>query len=500
LLRAEFVAAVSPCLEGQQLNPNSDLIIVAAKRLIEAEPFQEAGYRALMRAYAQRREFQAASRVYNKLERLLTGELGCKPSPVTRELSQTLSNKERRPAATLVRSFAAEVDKKAAPNVSTTIAVRRDLPRLAVLAPTATNCSIIAQELIDNFANDLATRLSQTRSLVVTVPVSSTVEIGGPVRSDAEYLLEIRPRRGAKAPAIFVRLLEVSTREILWANDLDSSEVFAEAVSSMVHSIVGHVENREIHFLSRATDAKSAYRLTIQGQRSLQIIDLPSIRRARALFKAAIVAAANHIPAFAGLARSYVLEWLVRMNPERSLLDTAEQCARRILSICPDDYRGFRELGFVQMYLKKIDMSVENLGHSAHLNPTDLDVQVDLANAMTLKGYAGEGIRLFTESKLLRRRGLDYDHWILAGAYYHTGNYQAALEEIACMQNPVPALKLLAATHAMLGERAVAQRAKIELMEFNPDFELTRWLSTVPCQDRHYVGHYSDGLRAAGFA
>jgi len=68
---------------------------------------------------------------------------------------------------------------------------------------------------------------------------------------------------------------------------------------------------------------------TVEGQRLLRNIDLPSIRRARKFFRAALASASNHVPAMAGLSRSYVMEWLVRAPFEASLLEEAEQCARK---------------------------------------------------------------------------------------------------------------------------------------------------------------------------
>jgi DNA-binding SARP family transcriptional activator len=499
LLRAEFVAAILPYLEDER-SPDLAPKIVAAKRFIEAEPFHEAGYRALLRVSIARGDPAAARRIYNKLERLLSRELGCKPSPSTHDAYVTLSDKTQFPTAADSHPLDLEEGQKDLPNRSVALAAQGGLPRVAVLAPTGAGAGAVAQEMIECFVNDLATRLSQTRAHIVTLPEPALIGIGSSAASDVDYQVDVRERQGAAVPTISVRLLAMSTREILWASDFERRDLFAEAIATMACSIVGQIETREIHFLETGAEAKSAYRLSIQGQRLLRTIDLPSIRRARALFKASIATAPGHIPALAGLAHANVLEWLVRMSSDRSLLDTAEQLARLILSIAPDDHRGFRELGFVQTYLKKFDESIENLRHSVRLNPIDLDVRVDLADAVTFRGCAVEGIRLFDESKLLGRRGVDNDHWILAGAYYHLENYKAALEEIACMQNPAPALRLSAAAHAMLGERTSAKRQKTALMEYNPDFNLTEWLSILPCGDREYVQHYSDGLRMAGFA
>ncbi|MGA2043154.1 MAG: BTAD domain-containing putative transcriptional regulator [Roseiarcus sp.] len=502
LLRAEFVGAVLPFIEsreddGGQEDPSGGLRFHAATRLIAVEPFQEAGYRALMRTYAARGDNASVRRLYERLERLLGKELGCRPSAATRDLYQTLSNIAQLPPVIAAPQFESEPGARA-PSVKA-LPAAGGLPRIAIFAPAPTESPGLPQDLVNDFLNELASRLSQTRSFVVMLPGPAPAAVGPPAIADVDYAVEVRARRGG-APGMIVRLVGMATREILWAGDFESADAIADAVATMVHSIVGQIENRELQLLEAGPDGQSAYRLSIKGQRLLRTIDLPSIRRARALFKAAIGVTANHIPALAGMAHSYVLEWLVRMNPEPSLLDTAERIARMILSISPDDYRGFHKLGYAQLYSRKFDKSVENLRHSMRLNPIDLDVQVDLADALISNGDAREAIRLFAESKQLGRRGADNDHWILAGGLYQIGEYRAALDEIANMQNPLPALRLSAASHAMLGERVAAQRLRAELMEYNPGFKLAQWLSIMPCRDVAHVQQYSEGLRMAGFA
>ena len=108
-------------------------------------------------------------------------------------------------------------------------------------------------------------------------------------------------------------------------------------------------------------------------------------------------------------------------------------------------------------------------------------------------------IRLFRDLCNLARRGTDNDHWILAGGYYQIGDYKAALQEIASMQNPAPALRLSAAAMRCSESAIAAHRLRGELMEYNPGFNLAQWLSIIPCNDSSYVQHYSHGLRMAGF-
>jgi len=496
LLRAEFVAAILPYLEDQH-RPDLAPKIVAAKRLIEAEPFHEAGYRALMQAYADRGDVAIARRLYDKLERLLTRELGCKPSPQTRDLCQRLLDKRDAPMISAGQETVSTENEKglAAPMIVTPKASQ---PRLAIVAPAAPGEPGSRQELADGFVDQLVTRLWQSRNFALTLPssFSENAEVCAP--PDIDYLIEVHQGRGRTGRVISARLLAMPEREILWAAGFDNSDEFANGVHTTVLSVIRQIENREIQLLETATEATSAYRLTVQGQRLLRCVDLPSIRRARNLFKTALALAPAHVPALTGVSRSYVMEWLVRAPYEKASLEIAEQSARKAISICPDDRRGHHALGLVKLYFKEIDESIETLVRATTLSPDDPDVRADLADALVFNGQAGEAIELYAPSNQDRRPG-DYPHWILASAHFCRGDYRASLDEIAQMENPVPASRVSAAAHALLGETQRARRIVTASMEFNPEFNLNLWLSMFPCHNHEYIQRYSDGLREAGF-
>lgn len=62
------------------------LAIASARELIELEPFREAGHRQLMRAYLAAGDRGEAVRVYERLRRLLSDELGVDPAPETQQV------------------------------------------------------------------------------------------------------------------------------------------------------------------------------------------------------------------------------------------------------------------------------------------------------------------------------------------------------------------------------------------------------------------------------
>jgi DNA-binding SARP family transcriptional activator len=499
VLHEQFVDAITGYLEGAEPFPTSNVAVLAAKRLIEVEPLQEAGYRALMRVHADRGDRDRVRDAHQALERVLARNSGAKPSPTTGELRDALLAKPR-PAA-ILRDRAAVVSFPSVAARTPRVGDSRDvkLPRLGVMAYVAAASSRIDLNLVDELANNLATRIAQTRAMTVFAPWTEPPGAPSPVSSRLDYALALRPSQGSSRPAVSVRLVETSTHEILWATTYRPDDYRSDGVQPVLASILRHVEEKELQSSVFDPETQSAYRIVLEARRVLRTMDLPSIRKARRLFKAALIVNPEYVAALAGLARTHVMEWLVRAPFERDALDTAEEIARRAVAIDPDDYRGYHELGVVNTYFKRLDDSVECLTRAKRLSPDDVAVRADLADALIFNGQAAEAVELVNESKALPGPSDDYFHWILASVHFDRGDYAASVREIGMMANPAPAFRLSAAAHAVLGDNERARRVMRASMEFNPDFSLTSWLSLVPSRNRDCVQRYTEGLRLAGF-
>ena len=188
MLRSEFVESIAPYLEEQAKYPLSDATIVAAKRVIAADPFQEAGYRILMRAYAERGSRNAARHLYQKLGRLLAARLGRGPSPATNDLHRALLVKARTAAAPRVSYWEGRTPPPSRPPPLAAVA---GAPRIAVLAHASRHASPAVNELINEFSNDLAIRLVQTRTFVVSSPTPGSISAA--VLPDVDYVIEWDP-------------------------------------------------------------------------------------------------------------------------------------------------------------------------------------------------------------------------------------------------------------------------------------------------------------------
>ena len=485
-LRSEFLTALTPHVESQANGPVEDAAIAAAKRILEIDPRQEVAYRALVQAYRERGDAARAEHYRRQRDQ-------------AREIRA-----ERRPtlAAIVVgeRADARHAPAEAGP-LPTADAHQRpsarndELPRVIVLPHAPSYASSAGRELVAELGAEIATRLAQTRSLtVLAVEARDDPES----QNAADYLVEIRLSQG-RAAAIQLRLLTLPERRILWATSFTDSDQYFERAPTLPNSILRHVEDREVTLQNGTEGERVAYRVTLEAERLLNAIDLPSIRRARRLLRSAQTVAPDFVPTIAALARSHVMEWLVRAPFEIAPLEFAEQFAKQAIMIGPDDHRGYHELGLVRVYRRRLDDGIECLHRATSLCPDDKGVRADLADALVFNGQSREAVAMLDDLVRSFDPGDDYIRWVLAGAHFAREDYEATLLQVKLMGNPAPAFRITAAARALIGDLTGARRAMKASMDFNPSFDLRAWLAMAPCRNKDFMQRYTEGLRLAGF-
>jgi DNA-binding SARP family transcriptional activator len=485
-LRAEFLTALTPYVEAQAMGPVEETAIVAATRILEIDPRQDVAYRALSQAYQERGDLARAEHYRRQRDRVREIHPERRPAPIV------ALPVERPSRWTPPADGAAAAAAVSAPRSE---AHANELPRTIVSAHAPSYAPAAERELIAELGADIATRLAQTRALTVLAADPPT----DPAAHNAtDYLIEVRYAQG-RAGAIQLRLLTLAEHQILWAATFADSGQYFERARITLNSILRHIEDREIA-LRDSDGLRVAYRFTLEAQRLLNAIDLPSIRRARRLLKSAQSVAPTFVPTIAAMARSHVMEWLVRAPFEVAPLEFAEQFAKQAIAISPDDHRGYHELGLVRVYRRRLDDGIECLNRAASLCPEDKAVCADLADALVFNGQSREAITMLEELVRSFDPGSDYIRWVLAGAHFAREDYGATLLQIKQMSNPAPAFRISAASRALMGDVSGARRVMKAAMDFNPNFDLRSWMAMAPCRNKDFLQRYTEGLRIAGFA
>jgi DNA-binding SARP family transcriptional activator/Flp pilus assembly protein TadD len=484
MLRAEFFSALTPYVEAQANGPVDETAIIAALRILEIDPREDVAYRALIQAYQERGDAERAEHYRRQRDHVRKMRVERWPAPVA-VLPVDRALKSNAPIGRAAQPAA---------NPSCLDEHDDELPR-AIVSPHAPSYAPAAgRELVVELGADITTRLAQTRALTVIAGDPPA----GDKQQEADYLVEVRLDQG-RIDAIQLRLLALRERQILWvASFADSSHYFERAAVTQ-NAILRHIEDREISLGDGGEGLRAAYRLTLKAKRLLNAIDLPSIRRARRLLKSAQALVPDFVPTIAALARSHVMEWLVRAPFEETPLEFAEQFAKQAIAVNRDDYRGYHELGLAYVYRRRLDDGIECFNRAMSLCPEGKGLRADLADALVFNGQAREAIALLDKTVHSFDPADDYTRWVLAGAHFALGDYTATLAQVMQMSKPAPAFRLSAAARALSGDVAGARRVMKASMDFNPNFDLGKWLTMLPCRNDDHLQRYTDGLLIAGF-
>jgi DNA-binding SARP family transcriptional activator len=489
-LRREFLAVVTPVVEAQANGPVGEAAVVAAKRILEIDPRREIAYLALIRASEERGDQVGAAHYRRQRDRAIDSRLPTRaPSS-----SNVLFGERITPWLAPINGLAAPATAPAL-DPAPLIGPVGQAPRAIVSAHAPSYASPAGRELVDELGADLAIRLAQTRALIV---LAAGAPSSGDGAEGADYLIEVRLAQG-RADAAQLRLLALPSRQILWASSFADGGQYSERALITLFSILRHIEEREVSLKGGPDSERFAYRVTLEAQRLLNGIDLPSIRRARRLLRSAQAVAPEFVPTIAALARSHVMEWLVRAPFEVGPLEIAELFAKQAIALSPDDHRGYHELGLVRVYRRRLDEGIECLNRAVSLSPDDKGVRADLADALVFNGQSREAIAMLGDMVRSFDPDDDYIRWVLAGAHFAREDYESSLRQVREMNNPSPAFRISAAAHALNGDVASARRIMRESMDFNPDFDLKAWLAIAPCRNKDFMQRYTEGLRLAGF-
>ena len=218
------------------------------------------------------------------------------------------------------------------------------------------------------------------------------------------------------------------------------------------------------------------------------------------MFEQALESQSDYSRAAAGLSRTHNLDWRYSWSedPEQALL-LAHQLAQDSVSFDPSDARGYGELGFVSLYKKEHDRSLNSFEKALKLNPNDADIMANYGDALAHCGKGEEAISLLQKALLLNPFYPDQYLWYLGGTYFALKDYEKTISTLKRMNSPAEGRRLLAASYAYLGQKEDAKREAQAVLEAYPNFQLEYWQRVLPDKYEEDTEHYVEGLRMAGF-
>ncbi len=522
-LRDTFVGAVS-----RQLESGDDAIgpvqrRVAARKLIEVDPYNEKAHRTLMRLFSEEGEPARVHEIYRTLKQRLLDDLLVEPDAATTELYHSLRPPEGRrgtsrtardavetaftPAEQMPAAIAADSDDEGAERAAR-LANQSGAPRITILPPVANGGQSIRHQLAASLIEDVTIGLCRSKSLSVVAPHTAWQLSAPGKRSlfktfDIDYSVESQLQYSGGEYWLSMKLVSSATRDILWTAQYpfrqeQADRSYRDLSAQIILALVDKVERVELARYEVAQDP-TAYSLYLVGQRYTRILDLPNVRRARRTFKAAISASTDFVPAISGLARTYQLEWLLMARGDGDLLVEASRLAERALEIDPDDARGHRDLAVCNLYAGRFDESLRAFSEAERRNPQHADLLNDFSDALVHACEPQSALEKITTAIRLNPLCPDQYWWAAGGANYQLERYGDAIECMSKMRDQSPVYRLLAASWAMVGDQRQASEYVRLAKDIHPDFDVKSWLSILPLRDPKFKELYERGLRRAGF-
>ena len=298
----------------------------------------------------------------------------------------------------------------------------------------------------------------------------------------------------------------------LWADRIEGTvgdifELQDQVTENVIGAIAPKIEQAEFERTKRKpTDRLDAYDCYLRAMMYFYKWTSESISEALRLFYRAIELDPNFASAHGLAAWCYVRRrlsgWM--KDPLREMPEL-ERLARRAAELANGDAVALYSAGWA---LVQVSGSAEAGGamidQALTLNPNMTGAwtvggwtKIFLGEPDTASEYFARAIRLNPLDPLIPRM-----HTGIAAAQFLSGRYkEAALSAQSALRqhpNDLPLLRVAAASYALAGQIADAQKIIARVCQLDPGLRLSRVAELAPCRRPEDVSRYVDGLRKAG--
>jgi len=256
-------------------------------------------------------------------------------------------------------------------------------PTIAVLPFNNLDGSENNDFFADGVTEDLITNLSRFHALAVISRSSTFIYKNRNVsvrqvasELGAQYIVSGSIQQSGKRLRITVEMVDGATSIPLWREryNREIEDIFdlQDEITDLISAAVA-IQTQSADKTARRIQVPAlieTYALVLQGQQKIFKYNREQNVQARKMYQAALESESDYGRAVAALSRTHNLDWRYSWteNPELAL-EKAYELAQESVLIDPSDARGYGELGFVNLYRKDHEGSLEAFDSALKLNP-----------------------------------------------------------------------------------------------------------------------------------
>jgi adenylate cyclase len=394
-----------------------------------------------------------------------------------------------------------------------------DKPSIAVLPFQNMSGDAEQEYFADGVVEEIITALSRMRWLFVIARNSSFTYKGRAIdvkqigrELGVRYVLEGSLRKSGNKVRIAGQLIDCATGAHLWADRFEGAleDIFDlqdQVTSSVVGAIAPKLEQAEIERSRRKpTESLDAYDYYLRGLAAFHQMKRESCIEALAMFKRAIALDPAFASAYGIAARCHSQlksrHWM--LDPQKETAE-ARRLAEKAAELGWDDAVALSTAGFALAYVVgEIEEGAALIDRALMLNPNFASAWYFSGWAKIYLGEPGEAIERIDRALRLSPHDPNHSNMQSAVAYAHfiAGRYSEALShaEAAVRERSDhhSALRILAASAAMLGRQDQAEKIMARLRELDPTLKVSNFKDIMPLRRPEDMARVTEGLRKAG--
>lgn len=372
------------------------------------------------------------------------------------------------------------------------------------------------------FGEDLSAAMSRALPGAVTAfsaasgvaPRSADPRAAGEALN-VRYIIESGYLATASTLRVAVRLLSSDSGSQLWSTTIEAERTPDGAtplpvLAQLIDALTVEIDRADLARHKARGAPPSAYALTLQAKQLYRLaITDAELSEVQTVLERAVALDADHGGALQWLAATLLAraDRAEHLPETETLYQRAEETSMRAVIAAPTDPQAWRIRGNVLTLRGKTAAAAEAIDRALALNPADQMIHGQRGSLLQYRGQHEEAIAAFNHALALNPASEN------VGLHLHNrctselllGRYAEAIE--SCTRGLAhgpdwPDHMLLAAAHALAGNRNAAAQSRAELLRLRPGFSVGWVAKTLdpltPAVRLQYDRHLIRGLRLAG--